>query len=246
MSLSIQQVLSTSGYENYTDIKRLKFIIEFLQQHIPPGGSVLDVGCGNGIISHSVGKRGFDVFGIDISEKAIEKAMSKNNLPNVKFAVMSAEEFSTGKTYDAVICSEVLEHVFELDATLKEINRVMKSGSNILITCPFVWNEHEVPFDYARYSRFALKDILNRNGFEITHFAKSGNFMTTITQLRILYFFTAFGKRWSGFFLSRWAFKFLFVLIPNLTGLLLSKLFPLNDSLYLNNVLVAKKISSSK
>ena len=161
--------------------------------------------------------------------------------------------FYDGKTlpfedqyFDSVLCSEVLEHVFELDATLKEINRVMKSGSNILITCPFVWNEHEVPFDYARYSRFALKDILNRNGFEITHFAKSGNFMTTITQLRILYFFTAFGKRWSGFFLSRWAFKFLFVLIPNLTGLLLSKLFPLNDSLYLNNVLVAKKISSSK
>lgn len=161
--------------------------------------------------------------------------------------------FYDGKTlpfedqyFDSVLCSEVLEHVFELDATLKEINRVMKSGSNILITCPFVWNEHEVPFDYARYSRFALKDILNRNGFEITHFAKSGNFMTTITQLKILYFFTAFGKRWSGFFLSRWTFKFLFVLIPNLTGLFLSKLFPLNDSLYLNNVLVAKKISSSK
>ena len=161
--------------------------------------------------------------------------------------------FYDGKTlpfedqyFDSVLCSEVLEHVFELDATLKEINRVMKSGSNILITCPFAWNEHEVPYDFARYSRFALKDILGRNGFEITHFAKSGNFITTITQLKVLYFFTAFGKRWYRFFLSRWAFKFFFVLIPNLTGLFLNKLFPFNDSLYLNNVLVAKKISSSK
>jgi SAM-dependent methyltransferase len=146
--------------------------------------------------------------------------------------------------FDSVLCSEVLEHVFDIEATLQEINRVMKPGSNILITCPFVWNEHEVPFDYARYSRFALKDILGKNGFEITDFAKSGNFITAITQLRVLYFFTAFGKKWSLFFLSRWTFKFFFVLIPNTLGLLLNKIYPHNDSLYLNNVLIAKKISS--
>jgi hypothetical protein len=118
----------------------------------------------------------------------------------------------------------------------------MKTGGNILITCPFVWNEHEVPFDYARYTRFALKDILEKSGFEIIHFAKSGNFITTITQLKILYFYTSFGKRWYKHFLSRVIFKFLFVLIPNLIGLFLNKLYPHNDTLYLNNVLIAKKI----
>jgi SAM-dependent methyltransferase len=146
--------------------------------------------------------------------------------------------------FDSVLCSEVLEHVFDINATLKEINRVMKNGSPILITCPFVWNEHEIPHDYARYSRFALEDILSKNNFEIIHFSKSGNFITAITQLKVLYFYTAFGKRWSGFFLSRWVYKIFFVLIPNLSGLLLNKIFPQNDSLYLNNVLVAKKKSS--
>jgi SAM-dependent methyltransferase len=145
--------------------------------------------------------------------------------------------------FDSVLCSEVVEHVFNLPETLKEINRVMKMGGNILITCPFVWNEHEVPFDYARYTRFALKDILKKSGFEITHFAKSGNFITAIAQLKILYFYTSFGKRWYRHFLPRILFKFLFVLIPNLTGLLLNKIYKADDTLYLNNVLIAKKIS---
>ena len=145
--------------------------------------------------------------------------------------------------FDSVLCSEVVEHVFDLTMTLNEINRVMKTGGNILITCPFVWNEHEVPFDYARYTRFALKDILEKSGFEITHFAKSGNFITTITQLKVIYFYTAFGKRWYKYFILRILFKFLFVLIPNSIGLFLNKLYPHNDTLYLNNVLIAKKVS---
>lgn len=147
------------------------------------------------------------------------------------------------KYFDSVLCSEVFEHVFNLEDTLNEINRVMKMGGNILITCPFVWNEHEVPFDYARYTRFALKNILTKSGFEITHFIKSGNFITTITQLKIMYFYTAFGKRWYKHFLSRVIFKFLFVLIPNLIGLLINKIYKADDTLYLNNVLIAKKIS---
>ena len=148
--------------------------------------------------------------------------------------------------FDSVLCTEVVEHVFALIDTLNEINRVMKTGGNILITCPFVWNEHEVPFDYARYTRFALKDILEKSGFEITHFAKSGNFITTITQLKVIYFYTAFGEWWYKYFLSRIIFKFLFVLVPNSIGLLLNKIYPNNDSLYLNNVLIAKKTRDAK
>lgn len=136
MISSIQNVLATSGYNNYTDIKRLKFIIESLQNQIPPNGSVLDVGCGNGIISRSVGKAGFNVFGIDISEKAIEKAKSKNDLANVKFAVMSAEEFTVNNTYDAIICSEVLEHLVSPADLLKVINQSLKDDGILIVTVP--------------------------------------------------------------------------------------------------------------
>ena len=47
--------------------------------------------------------------------------------------------------FDSVLSSEVFEHVFNIDEVLAEINRVMKSDGKLLITCPFAWNEHEVP-----------------------------------------------------------------------------------------------------
>jgi SAM-dependent methyltransferase len=147
--------------------------------------------------------------------------------------------------FDSVLCSEVFEHIFNLDQVLGEINRVMKTDGRILITCPFVWNEHEVPFDYARYTRFALSDILKRNGFEIIEYAKSGNFVLTLCQLWILYFSILLEKRCRKFVLTRWTYKGFFVFLPNLLGLLLDKVLPANDSLYMNNIVLAKKTGPS-
>jgi SAM-dependent methyltransferase len=157
--------------------------------------------------------------------------------------------FYDGKTiplpdhhFDSVLSSEVFEHIFNLDEILKEINRVMNANGHLLITCPFVWNEHEVPNDYARYSRFALEDILRKHGFEIVDWNKSGNFITTVFQLWILYWYVLYHKKKNRFFVTRWLLKILIVLPSNLLGKLLSKILPYNDSLYLNNIFLAKKI----
>lgn len=156
--------------------------------------------------------------------------------------------FYDGKTiplpdqyFDSVLSSEVFEHIFNLDEILKEINRVMKKDGMLLITCPFVWNEHEVPNDYARYSRFALNDILAKNNFEIVGFSKSGNFIQAIIQLWNLYWYTIYNKKKGRFVLVRWIYKFQ-VLMSNIVGKCLDAILPFNDTLYLNNVILAKKI----
>jgi ubiquinone/menaquinone biosynthesis C-methylase UbiE len=146
------------------------------------------------------------------------------------------------KYFDSILCSEVFEHVFNLDEVLGELNRVLKKDGKILVTCPFVWNEHEVPYDYARYTRFALNDILSKRGFEVIEYSKAGNFVTTIAQLIELYFFNTYKGIWQKFFLFRWFYKISFFLLPNVIGLLLNKFLPKNQTLYLNNILVAKKI----
>lgn len=146
--------------------------------------------------------------------------------------------------FDSILCTEVFEHIFNLDAVLQELNRVLKINGHILITCPFVWNEHEVPYDYARYTRFALKSLLDNNGFEIIEYSKSGDFISTIVQLITLYFNSLFKGMVRKVFFLRWIFKILFFLLPNIVGVILIKLLPKNDSLYLNNVLVVKKINS--
>ena len=57
----------------------------------------------------------------------------------------------------------------------------------MLITCPFVWPEHEKPHDFARYTGFALKSMLENNGFEKLVIDKAGDFFTAIYQIRMVY-----------------------------------------------------------
>src|SRR3954452_21279167 len=99
-------------FQRFADIKRLNFIIEALKSKLPQGAEVLDVGCGNGVISRSLGEQGFKVKGVDISEKAIARAKELNKFSNVTFEVKSAEQLvADGSKYHAIICSEVLEHL---------------------------------------------------------------------------------------------------------------------------------------
>ena len=66
------------------------------------------------------------------------------------------------KHFDSVFSSEVFEHIFNLEQMIPELNRVMKKGAKLFVTCPFVWNEHELPNDYARYTQFALRHLLEK------------------------------------------------------------------------------------
>jgi SAM-dependent methyltransferase len=127
----------TYEYDRITDIKRLRFITDSLQQHIPAGGRILDVGCGNGVISRHLGQFGYNVLGIDISEKTIAVAQQRNKYPNVRFEAISAEELTaSGERYDAVICSEVLEHLNQPQLLLQTIHSSLKDDGLLIVTVP--------------------------------------------------------------------------------------------------------------
>ncbi|HEU0063944.1 MAG TPA: methyltransferase domain-containing protein [Flavisolibacter sp.] len=124
-------------YNRIADIKRLHFIIDTFQNRLPKSATVLDVGCGNGIISRGIGQHGYTVYGIDISEKAIEKARALTNLTNVSFDVVSAEQLvADGKKYDAVICSEVLEHLNQPEKLLNTLYQSLTENGILIVTVP--------------------------------------------------------------------------------------------------------------
>lgn len=143
--------------------------------------------------------------------------------------------------FDSVLSTEVFEHLFNLEELLGELNRVLKPGGTILFTCPFVWNEHEVPHDYARYTHFSLKHLLNKTGFEVIEAKKAGNFITVLSQMSILYFFNLLFWKANRFLLTRWLYIFFFVFIPNCCGSITNYILPKNTTLYQNNIFVARK-----
>ena len=142
--------------------------------------------------------------------------------------------------YDALLVNEVLEHVFNPDEFLDELHRVLKRGGMMLITTPFMWDEHEVPHDYARYSSYGLMSLLKKHHFAVVEHKKSMSDLRAIAQILNTYIFKK--TRW----LSRGFYSDLFLAVAfmapvNIAGGLLAKIFPDNEGLYLDNIMLARK-----
>jgi SAM-dependent methyltransferase len=142
--------------------------------------------------------------------------------------------------FDTVLCNQVLEHVFEPEEFLQEIARVLKENGQLLLTVPFVWDEHEQPRDFARYSSFGLAALLKRNGFEVVEQRKTVADIRVVFQLINAYLYkkTASENPYTNLF-----FTVLLMSPFNLIGTVLGWLLPGNADLYLDNVVLAKKVS---
>jgi len=144
----------------------------------------------------------------------------------------------TDNSFEGIICNQVLEHVFEPDLLLTEFNRVLKSGGKLLLTVPFIWDEHEQPFDYARYTQYGISYILKKNGFTIIKQSKTGANAGIIFQIINAYLYKQIK-------INNHLIKILSSLIiympVNVMGLVASLILPNNEDLYLDNIVFAKK-----
>jgi SAM-dependent methyltransferase len=70
-------------------------------------------------------------------------------------------------TYDLVLCSQVLEHIPDPVVVLREIRRVLKPGGQAWISAPLFYEEHEVPYDFYRYTQYAWRRMAAEAGFTV-------------------------------------------------------------------------------
>ena len=84
---------------------------------------------------------------------------------------------------DVVMCTEVLEHIPDPAAAIKEFGRLVKPGGYLLITAPFASLTHFAPYHFASgLSRFFYEKYLPENGFEIMEMDFNGNFFEYVAQ----------------------------------------------------------------
>jgi SAM-dependent methyltransferase len=142
--------------------------------------------------------------------------------------------------FDAVFSSEVFEHVFNIDEVLQEVKRVLKPDGKLLLSCPFSWPEHEVPYDFARYSSYGIKSVIERNGFEIIEQKKTGHFLEVLFQYLIFYIFCFIPKKPAFiYFILHQILILPLLLIAIIISTILPKKIKRKD-LYFNNVLLVK------
>ena len=196
-------------------------------------GKLLDVGCGSKPYKSITSAK--DYVGLEI-----DSPMNRQ-LKNADYFYNGTDMPFKNSDFDSVLCNQVFEHVFNPSSFLKEINRVLKTGGVCLITVPFIWDEHEQPNDYARYTSFGLKHVLESHGFTIIEFEKINNGFQVLFQLINCYIYK---KSYSRSFILNVLVCIFFCTPFSILGYISSILLPKNDDLYLDNIILAKKVKN--
>jgi ubiquinone/menaquinone biosynthesis C-methylase UbiE len=88
-----------------------------------------------------------------------------------------------GKTFDAVMCTEVFEHIVNPREAIKEFSRILKKDGYLIITAPFCSLTHFAPYHfYTGFNRFFYETELEKNGFYIVEMIPNGNFFEYMAQ----------------------------------------------------------------
>ena len=143
--------------------------------------------------------------------------------------------------FDAVLCSEVLEHVPEPADLLRQVYRVLKPGGVLLLTTPQTWGPHLEPFDFYRYTKHGLRYLAEKSNFHVVEIVPTCGMWATVAQ-RIsdtVVFQYAEGR-------SQWLIEFLSLLLSPvlMTGYGLDKLFGKRGDT-LDHILLAEKPDGS-
>jgi SAM-dependent methyltransferase len=192
-------------------------------------GLLLDIGCGT---------KPYAAMFPQVDYKGLDYRKSGTNQnPNADFLYDGGKFPFRARTFDFALATEVLEHVFEPDYFVREISRILKPGGLLLLTVPFIWDEHEQPYDFGRYTSFGIKALLERNGFTIIDQRKTGGYLETLGQLFCTYLYYSLSK---SPLLYRLSLPFVFAPIQ-LLAITLEKILPKNQGFYLDNIVLCKR-----
>lgn len=163
---------------------RIRWIEETLKK-IPEGLTILDAGAGECQFKKYCGhlkyiSQDFGQYHGD-GEVGLQTGSWDNSKLDIVSDIMSIP--LPDHSVDAIMCTEVLEHIPDPLGAIKEFSRLVKPGGYLLITAPFASLTHFAPYHFASgLSRFFYEKHLPENGFSITDLQLNGNFFEYVAQ----------------------------------------------------------------
>ena len=146
-------------YEEALGRARRAIVRSYLERFSAQGLTLLDVGCNSGEYTLFYASLGREVWGIDISRSLVATAVSRANqlnLRNASFEVANVETYRGGP-YDAILFSEVLEHLRNPATALESLARCLRPGGFLLLTTPAPIREDQT------FASFVMDRLLRRD-----------------------------------------------------------------------------------
>ncbi len=123
-------------------------------------GDLVDLGCGNAPLAGIYGPLVDTVVWADWP-----------NSPHTEIQLDQGVDLNQplpfgDQSFDTIILSDVLEHIARPQSLLAEINRVLRPGGRLIAGVPYMYHLHEEPFDYYRYTKYAIRFMAEEAGLE--------------------------------------------------------------------------------
>jgi len=212
--------------------QKLEFQTELLiTESVKPNTNWLDVGCG--LKPYAPFFAGCSYIGIDIHVSGRQSILKDADVyfdgTNIPF---------DDSTFEGVLCTQVIEHVSNVESLVSECNRVLKKNGVMLLTVPFIQREHEQPFDYRRFTSFGLIQTFENHGFKIEKIDKCLGYIETIAMLTNSYI----SKHLCSKSKIHFVLGSIFIYFNTALGKTLTRILPDNGEVYCVLVLKAKKL----
>lgn len=131
---------------------------------LKPGSKVLDAGAGPCPYKPFFAKCNYEATDFVDSDKILDFTCSLDNIPK------------PAGTYDAIFCTEVLEHVENPQEVMDELHRVLRKSGKLYLTCPQGWMLHQEPYNYFYFTKYGLASVLKKSGFEKIRISPMGGY----------------------------------------------------------------------
>ena len=151
------------------------FMERALREHA--AGALLDLGCGTVPLYEAYRPYVAEVHCIDWgnSPHSVDHVDVQHDLTQPLPFVDSR--------FDTILLSDVLEHLPEPESLWRELARVLVPGGKVILNVPFLYWLHEEPFDYYRYTQFALCRFAEKSGFRVIEITPLGGAAEVVTDI---------------------------------------------------------------
>jgi SAM-dependent methyltransferase len=153
-------------------------------------GRLIDLGCGNVPL--------FEVYRSHIENSVCAdwgNSFYKNQYLDCECDLTRDLPFGDGE-FDTIILSDVLEHIPQPEKVWQEMSRILAPGGIVILNVPFYFRLHEVPYDFYRYTEYALRRFAELTGFKVLLLRPVGGTPEILADLlaRHVQFVPWFGK----------------------------------------------------
>lgn len=147
----------------------------YIKDHVT--GRLIDLGCGKVPLFEAYKNYVTDNICIDWGN-----SIHKNQYLDFECDLTKILPFEN-ESFETVILSDVLEHVYQPETLWKEMSRILSNHGKILMNVPFYYGIHEVPHDYYRYTEYALRRFAEDAGLKIIVLKSYGGAPEIITDI---------------------------------------------------------------